>query len=170
MNKKIIISIGAVLIIILLFSFKNFANKEVKSSSVSSQASPVSAEFQKENNSSLVSQQVLPADKIEVVHFHATRQCFSCITVGKYALQTIKDKFPDEYQSGKIVFKDINVEWPENKEIVVKYQARGSSLFVNAISDDKDNIKEDATVWRLVNSQEKFTDYFENKLNTLLGK
>jgi len=29
MNKKIIISIGAILTIILLFSFKNSANKEV---------------------------------------------------------------------------------------------------------------------------------------------
>lgn len=105
-----------------------------------------------------------------MVHFHATHQCFSCITVGKYALQTIKDKFPEEYQSGKVVFKDINIELPENKEIVVKYQARGSSLFINAISDDKYNIEEDTTVWRLVNNQEKFTDYFEDKLDTLLGK
>jgi hypothetical protein len=170
MNKKIVIFIGAVLIIILLYSFKSSGNKKVKSSSISSQTSSASTKTQEENNSSLVSQQTLPADKIEVVHFHATRQCFSCITVGKYALQTIKDKFLDEYQSGKIVFIDINVELPENKEIVTKYQARGSSLFVNAISDDKDNIKEDTTVWQLVNSQEKFADYFEDKLNTLLGK
>ena len=109
-------------------------------------------------------------DKIEVVHFHATRQCWSCITVGKYTLAAIKEKFPQEYQSGKIVFRDVNVDLAENREIVGKYQARGSSLFVNAISKDKDSIEEETTVWRLVNNQEKFTDYFGNKLKTLLGE
>ena len=113
---------------------------------------------------------VLPADKIEVVHFHATEQCVSCITVGKYALQTIKDKFPKEYASGQIVFKEINAELPENQAIVNKYQARGSSLFVNAIRGSNDEITEDTTVWRLVNSETQYTAYFESKLKTLLGK
>ena len=158
-NKKIIVFISV--IIALFFGLKGFVNKGVQT---------VSIEPQKENNSLLVSQETMPADKIEVVHFHGTRQCWSCITVGEYALQTIKDKFPEEYQSGKIVLKDINSELPENKEIVTKYQARGSSLFINAISNDKDSIEEDVNVWRLVNSQEKFTDYFEEKLKTLLEK
>ena len=113
---------------------------------------------------------VAPADKIEVFHFNATQQCWSCITVGEYALKTIKEKFPEEFASGKIVYKDIDGELKENQEIVVKYQARGSSLFVNAIRDDKDDIAEDTTVWRLVNSESQFISYFEGKLNTLLGK
>jgi len=112
MNKKIIISIGAVLITILLFSFRSSPNKEVKSSSVSNQTSSVSTEPQEENNSSLVNQETMPADKIEVVHFHATRQCFSCITVGKYTLQTIKDKFSEEYHE-PVKYADILAKSPD---------------------------------------------------------
>ena len=119
---------------------------------------------------SSVPMSVMQAEKIEVVHFHATEQCVSCITVGKYALETIKEKFPEEYASGKIVFKDINGELPENQAIVMKYQARGSSLFVNAIRGERDDISEDVTVWRLINDENQFVSYFENKLNTLLGK
>lgn len=119
---------------------------------------------------SAVQEQKQPADKIEVVHFHATQQCWSCITVGKFALETIKERFPEEYGNGAIVFKDINGELPENKDIVMKYQAGGSSLFVNAISGSEDNIEEDATVWRLVSNEKEFKDYFENKLKKLLGK
>ena len=111
-----------------------------------------------------------PADKIEVVHFHATQQCWSCTTVGEFALKTIKERFPEEYQNGTIVFKDINAELPENRTIVTKYQASGSSLFVNAIIGDRDAIKEDTTVWRLVSNEQQFMDYFETKLKTLLGK
>ena len=62
----------------------------------------------------------------------------------EYALKTIKEKFLEEYKNGTIAFRDINGELLENKDMVIKYQARGSSLFVNAITAGKDNIKEDA--------------------------
>jgi hypothetical protein len=52
----------------------------------------------------------------------------------------------------------------------LKYRAGGSSLFVNAIQDGKDNIQEDTTVWRMVSNETQFTNYFENKLRELLGK
>lgn len=116
---------------------------------------------------------VLPsivADKIEVVHFHATQQCVSCITVGKFALKTVEQKFPEEYKNGKIIFKDINGELPENYDIVAKYQARGSSLFVNAIVGGENHIEEDIKVWRLIGDEKQFVNYFEGKLNKLLGK
>ena len=134
-------------------------------------------EAQSVDNQTEKSQEELPmstakisAEKIEVVHFHATQQCWSCITVGEYALKTIKEKFPEEYTSGSIVFRDINGELPENKDMVVKYQARGSALFVNAITAGKDNIEEDVTVWRLVSNENQFISYFQDKLNKLLGK
>jgi len=122
------------------------------------------------NTVSNAPQSIAPADKIEVIHFHGTQQCWSCITVGEYALKTIKEKFPNEYESGKIVYMDINGESVENKDIVMKYKARGPSLFLNAIRGEKDNIEEDVTVWRLVGNEKQFSNYFENKLKTLLGK
>jgi len=165
MNKKtVLISLAVVVAIvgiILLSSNKKDTDLAAEASNSLSNSTA---------NSSLVSQAIPLADKIEVVHFHGTQQCASCITVGKYALKTIQDKFPEEYKSGKIVFKEINGELKENQEIVIKYQARGSSLFVNAIVGDRDNIKEDTTVWRLVNSEPQYLSYFENKLNSLLGK
>ena len=112
----------------------------------------------------------ISAEKIEVVHFHATQQCWSCITVGEYALKTIKEKFPEEYKNGTIVYKDVNGELPENKDMVQQYRASGSALFVNAIAGGKDNIEEDVTVWRLVSNENQFVSYFENKLNKLLGR
>ena len=111
-----------------------------------------------------------PADKIEVMHFHATQQCWSCIKVGEYALKTIEEKFPEEMASGKIVYRDVNGELSENQELVRKYQARGSSLYINAIRDGQDDIKEDLTVWRLVNNEGQFIDYFEGKLSELLDR
>jgi hypothetical protein len=62
----------------------------------------------------------ISAKKIEVVHFYTTQQCWSCITVGEYALKTIKEKFLEEYKNGTIAFRDINGELPENKDMVIE--------------------------------------------------
>lgn len=159
MNKKIQIAILIVFGVFLLGFFIKPKNDdaEVKSpSAVQSTTQP--------------SQPLSSAEKIEVVHFHGTQQCVSCISVGKLALETIKTKFPAEYESRKIVFKDINGELNENQEIVQKYQARGSSLFVNAVRGGVEDIKEDTTVWRLVSDESKYVTYFEGKLKTLLGE
>ena len=163
MSKKIIILIIAVVVIGIALLIAKNSNKP--------------KETQSANNQTTKSQEELPmstsktsAEKIEVVHFHGTHQCWSCITVGEYALKTIKEKFPEEYKNGTIVYRDINGELPENKDIVMKYQASGSSLFVNAITAGKDNIEEDVTVWRLVSNENQFISYFQDKLNKLLGK
>lgn len=154
----IVILIGVVAVGFLFFIFRN--NNQPSTAQVLNN-------LISENQNSMEKQ---PAEKIEVVHFHGTHQCWSCITVGEYALKTIKEKFPEEYENGTIEFKDINGELSENKEMVIKYQARGSSLFVNAIKNGQDDIGEDVEVWRLVTNETQYINYFENKLKTLLGK
>lgn len=165
MNKKtVLISLAVVVSIVGII----LLSRDKKTTDLATPASSSLSNYGVMSSSVL--QTASPADKIEVVHFHGTQQCWSCITVGDYALKTIKEKFPEEFESGKIIFKDINGELKENQAIVIKYQARGSSLFVNSILGEKDNIKEDVTVWRLVNSEDQFKTYFENKLKGLLGE
>lgn len=122
------------------------------------------------NTPDILSDTSLPrgADKIEVLHFHATQQCWSCTTLGSYVKAVIETKFADQYQTGRIVFKDVNLDLVENTNLVKKFQASGSSLFINVIKDNQDHIEEDVKVWRLLNSQSSFFDYFESRLKQLL--
>ncbi|MCX6791707.1 MAG: nitrophenyl compound nitroreductase subunit ArsF family protein [Candidatus Gottesmanbacteria bacterium] len=161
-HKPVLISIAVVLVLLggFILYKRPINSKDTRIINPSTQLA---------NTASSAPMSVAPAEKIEVVHFHGTQQCWSCITVGEYALTTIKDKFPEEYRSGKIIYKDINGELPENKEIVLKYQARGSSLFINTVKNTQDNIQEEIKVWYLVNDKEKFIEYFEGRLKDLLG-
>ena len=111
-----------------------------------------------------------PAEKIVVANFFGTQRCVSCRAIGDFTKKTLNENFSEELKSGKIEFIEANVELPENKAIAEKYQASGSSLFINAIVDGKENIKEDTTVWRLVSSEKQFISYLEQKLNNLMGK
>lgn len=107
-------------------------------------------------------------EKIQVVHFHAAQQCWSCITIGEYSEKIIKTSFPVEYKNGKVEYLDINIDEQSNSAIVKKFGVSGSSLYFNVISASKDNISEDIQVWNLVSNEQKFTTYFVNKLQSYL--
>lgn len=176
MNKKEIIKsvvgigILTLLIVLGISSSKTKDVSKIESDITQQEQLPVNINNQFEQQAQTPLENKKSAQKIEVVHFHATQQCISCITVGEFALKTIKERFPEEYTNGVIVFKDINGELPENKDMVMKYKATGSSLFVNAITDGLDNIKENTTVWLKISNEQDFMNYFENELKNLLGK
>ena len=90
---------------------------------------------------------VSKVSKVEVIHFHGTQQCYSCITVGAYAEETINVYFADELKSGKITFAHINGELPENNNLVMKYGATGSSLWIGVYDDKGFRKEENTNVW-----------------------
>jgi len=108
-------------------------------------------------------------DKLEVYYFHRTARCYSCKTIGQYVRETMEEKYGQQIKDGIIDFRELNVESSENKEIAQKYKASGSSLFINRIIDNEDNIEQDANVWRLLGDEVKFKSYLENKIDSYLG-
>jgi len=120
------------------------------------------------NNYSISSAEQV-AEKLEVYYFHRTARCYSCKTVGQYIREVIEQKYSEQLKNGVIDFRELNVELPENKEISKKYQASGSSLFINRIINNGDNIEQDTNVWRLLNNEIQFKNYLENKINFYLG-
>ena len=112
----------------------------------------------------------IAADKLEVYYFHTTARCYSCKAIGRYIKETMEQKYSQEIQNGLIDFKEINIDLPENKEVAGKYQASGSSLYINQIKNGQDNIEQDTNVWRFVVDEVKFKDYLENKINVYLGR
>ncbi len=109
------------------------------------------------------------AEKVEVVYFYSTQRCFACIAMGDLSKMTVLEFFQPQIRDGEIEFKEINVDLPENRELVQKFQARGSSLYINAIYKDRNVITEDIQVWRLISNEDQFKTYLKNKVNNLLG-
>jgi len=125
---------------------------------------------EKVNEQDLANDSRPKVEKIEVINFHATKRCASCSAIGKYSEETIYEFFQPELRDGVIKFESINVDLSENKEIASKYQASGSSLYINAVYDGEDHIEEDVNVWRLLSDEQKFKEYLKNKINSLLDK
>lgn len=155
MNKKIIIGLVVGLGILLVIIITNLNSTKTE------EVSDNQPQFQAQKQS---------IDKVEVFVFHATRRCISCVTIGKYTGETVSEYFQSELKEGKIEFREINIDLLKNKELARKFQASGSSLFINAIHDGQDNINEDVQVWRLIQNETQFKSYLKNKLDDLLVK
>lgn len=115
-------------------------------------------------------QSKISAEKIEIIEFHNTNRCASCLRMEELLKKTLSQNFPNEIKDGKVVFSDINIDLPENNEIATKYQAWWLSVFINAITSGQDNIEQETDAWRLIWDEIQFIDYMTKRINALLGK
>ena len=144
MNKKLIYGIAiGIFILLLVFFIPKYINGDATALSNSKISSDI--------------------EKIEVYHFHATNQCYSCKTVGNYAEETINTYFSDELKSGKLVFGHINGELPENKALVDKYEAKGASLLIGTYYKDGNFTKEEnVQVWYKISNKDDYMGYLKD--------
>lgn len=96
---------------------------------------------------------------IEVIHFHGTNQCYSCQAVGAYAEETVNTYFSDELKSGKLVFKHVNFDLPENKELSQRYGAAYSSLWIGTYTEDVFSAEQDTNVWYKIDDRNAYMSY-----------
>ena len=71
-----------------------------------------------------------PGAKIEVMYFHATNRCPTCLAVENNAKKTIEQNFKSELKNGKIKFVSLNIDDKANKAIVDKYEVVFSTLLI----------------------------------------
>ncbi|MDD1705467.1 MAG: nitrophenyl compound nitroreductase subunit ArsF family protein [Methanoregulaceae archaeon] len=120
----------------------------------------------RENNGSNPSTSV---EKVEIYHFHATRQCYSCITLGAYAEETVKTYFAPEVAAGKVVFAHVNVDLPENKALVEQYGPTGSSLWIGVYNETGFHKEENIKVWYKIGNKDEYTTYLKGVIEQRLA-
>lgn len=69
-------------------------------------------------------------DEIQLIYFHMTRRCATCLAVEEEARNTLVLNFNQEYTNGKIKLISINIEENENPELIKKWNAKGQSLLI----------------------------------------
>ena len=72
-------------------------------------------------------------NRIEVIDFHSTHRCVTCNAIEKHAKLTLDTYFEKELKEGKITFQVINVDKKKNYKLAEKFEASGTSLFLNVI-------------------------------------
>jgi hypothetical protein len=107
--------------------------------------------------------------KVEIYHFHPTRQCYSCITLGAYAEETVNTYFAPEVKSGKVVFGHVNMDLPENRALVDRYGPTSSSLWIGVYDKDGFHKEENVNVWYKIGNKDEYMAYLKGIIEKRLA-
>lgn len=100
-------------------------------------------------------------ERVEVMHFHPDQQCYSCRTLGEYANETVNIFFAPELESGRLVFQEVNINLPENADLVKKYEVTGSSLWIGVYDANGFHKEQNVNVWYKINNKTEFAQYLQ---------
>jgi len=104
------------------------------------------------------------ADRVDVVYFHRTQRCHTCLYAEEHTVYTLETYFADELASGKVTFQSINVEDQANADIVEKYNnASYLTLCVNAVEGGTDHIEVITDIWYEIDNDDAFVEIVKNK-------
>ncbi|MCB0602052.1 MAG: hypothetical protein KDC28_12525 [Saprospiraceae bacterium] len=80
----------------------------------------------------------IAATRIELIDFYGTHRCETCMAIEANSKYTVDTYFQDALKSGKLLFKTVNVDEEKNYALAEKFEAAGTSLFINVIKDGQE--------------------------------
>jgi hypothetical protein len=156
-------------IFVLIFMIMITGCSNDKSNASGNSVYDLSNDGTSETGGSIGAEKDINIDKLEIYHFHGTNQCYSCITVGNYAEETVNIYFAEELESGKIVFDHLNGDLPHNRDLVIKYGATGSSIWLGTYKGDEFKAEENVNVWYKIRDKQGYMNYLKEVIEEKLA-
>ncbi|MGN0826319.1 MAG: nitrophenyl compound nitroreductase subunit ArsF family protein [Kiritimatiellia bacterium] len=109
-------------------------------------------------------QATCPEGAVGVYWFHRTRRCPTCNRIEAAVRQTLGDAFPEEVAKGRVVFRSVNLDAPENRPFVDRFQLTSGTLVIQR----GDRFERMDEVWRLVRDEPALASRLCTRLRTFL--
>jgi hypothetical protein len=110
------------------------------------------------------------ADRIDVVYFHRTERCAACLWVEQMSRKVVESSFAPQLASGKVTYREVDVQKPENRAMAAKYRAGGSQLFINYVKDGQNSIAEAYQTYPFVGNEAMFSSLLREMVASGLGE
>jgi hypothetical protein len=110
-------------------------------------------------------------DRVDVVYFHRPQRCPTCLCFEERIRYVMSTYFQNDLDSGKMTFGVYNIGDSKNADIVKKYGAVGSQLFINTVKDGTDHITDiqDIWSWHCRTDKESFDQKVKNVIEQSLN-
>jgi hypothetical protein len=109
--------------------------------------------------------------RVVAYYFHGNTRCATCRAIESYAKEAIEGGFPNALKKGRLEFKALNVEEPQNEHFVQDYQLSASSLVLARFEKGKQrDWKNLQLVWELVRDHDAFVIYVQEETKSFLGE
>jgi hypothetical protein len=110
-------------------------------------------------------------DKIIAYYFHTTYRCATCRRIEVYSKQAIDFGFAPDVAKGRLEFRLVNVELPENQHFVQDYKLFTKSLVLVRFKNGRPvEWKNLSKVWELTGEHDAFLSYVRGEVSAYLEK
>jgi hypothetical protein len=109
--------------------------------------------------------------KIIAYYFHVNVRCTTCRKIEAYSKEVIQQRFAKEIASGRIEWRLVNIETPENRHFVQDYQLVTKSLVLVLYNGGRQKeYKVLNDTWQLVGDKTEMQGYVEKEVRNYLRK
>jgi len=112
-----------------------------------------------------------PDSPINVIYFHGTKRCKTCLKIESYTESALKAGFSKEVEKGMISWQSIDTDLPENAHYVKDFDLVSSSMIIWNIRDQaEDRWKNLDQIWLKVRDEADFVTYIQDEIKVYLEK
>jgi thiol-disulfide isomerase/thioredoxin len=112
-----------------------------------------------------------PKDRVVAMYFHRTQRCPTCLKMGSYSEEAVKQTFAEEIKKGQVAFYFIDFQDPKNSRYATAYNVNGPALIVAKISDNKvASYSSLEDIWSKVGDKPAFLRYVQEGVKAGLAK
>ena len=109
------------------------------------------------------------SSKVVVYYLHTTARCPSCLKIEAYTAAEVTGPLSGPLSDGRLEWKVLNVDEPENAHFVDDYQLYTKSVVVSEVKDGKEiRWKRLDKVWDLLGDQQAFMKYVDDEVRAYL--
>ena len=112
-----------------------------------------------------------PVRQIIAYYFHGTRRCVTCQTIESSAEESLRTEFSGELETGKLAWRPVNVDTPENEHFIEDYElSTRSVVLVEMLDGEQKQWKSLTRTWELVGDKPSFVAYIQQETREFLGE
>jgi hypothetical protein len=112
-----------------------------------------------------------PNQLVIAYYFHGTQRCVTCRTIESFAEESLSTEFSGELEAGKLAWRPVNVDTPENEHFIQDYELSSRSVvLVKLLDGEQKQWKSLSRVWELVRDKPSFVAYVQEETREFLGE
>lgn len=106
-------------------------------------------------------------ETIQVYYFHGSIRCNTCVSVDEDTYMYLNELFPEKVNAKKIIFKSINIDKNERKDLIEKFEIYGQTLLF--IKGNKVINKTDDAFMLVTSNPNKWKQIVNQTINDLIN-
>ena len=108
---------------------------------------------------------------VVVTYFTTDVRCDSCRTIEALSRRAIEEGFPNELDSGAVIFRVVNTDLAENRHFIDEYKITNKTVIVShQLDGNESEYVNRQKVWELLDDPSAFLRYVQQPVRSFLGE